>query len=46
MGSHLSYPRAIKLVLEGQTKRSMLREPYGKPSCEETAGFFGVVFFS
>ena len=38
---------AIKFVLlEGQTKRSKLREPYGKLSPEEAAGFFGVVFFT
>ncbi len=35
----------VLLVLESQTKRSILREPYDELSPEETAGFFGVVFF-
>jgi len=35
----------VLLVLEGQTKLSILREPYQKLSPEETSGFFGVIFF-
>jgi ATP-binding cassette, subfamily C (CFTR/MRP), member 1 len=37
--------RVVILMLEAQTKRSILRDPYDKLSPEETAGFFGVVFF-
>lgn len=37
--------KLVLLVLESQTKRSILREPYDKLSPEETAGFFGVAFF-
>lgn len=43
--SAISATRFILLSLEGQTKTSILREPYNKLSPEETAGFFGVVFF-
>ncbi|KAK0717285.1 hypothetical protein B0T26DRAFT_675615 [Lasiosphaeria miniovina] len=37
--------RALVLVLEGPVKTDILREPYDKLSPEETAGFFGVVFW-
>ena len=37
--------RFVLLLMEGQPKRSILREPYDKLSPEETAGFFGVAFF-
>ena len=43
--SAISATRFVLLVLEGQTKRSILREPYDKLAPEETAGFFGVAFF-
>jgi ATP-binding cassette, subfamily C (CFTR/MRP), member 1 len=45
VASAISATRLVLLVLEGQTKRSILREPYDKLSPEETAGFFGVAFF-
>lgn len=43
--SALFAAQLILLVLEGQPKRAILREPYDKLSPEETAGFFGVAFF-
>lgn len=37
--------RFALLVLESQTKISILREPYTELSLEQAAGFFDVVFF-
>ncbi len=45
LASAIFATKFVLLVLEGQTKRSILREPYDKLSPEETAGFFGVAFF-
>jgi ATP-binding cassette, subfamily C (CFTR/MRP), member 1 len=45
LASAIFATRCVLLILEGRTKRSILREPYDKLSPEETAGFFGVAFF-
>lgn len=37
--------KCVLLVLEGQTKRSILRKPYDALGPEETSGFFGLLFF-
>ncbi|KAM3552261.1 hypothetical protein MY1884_007289 [Beauveria asiatica] len=37
--------RLLLFILESQTKRSILREPYNRLPLEETSGFFGVLFF-
>lgn len=37
--------RIVLFILESQTKRSILREPFSELSLEETSGFFGVLFF-
>ena len=45
LASAILADRFVLLVLEVQTKRSILREPYTKLSPEQTAGFLGVAFF-
>ena len=45
LASAIFAARFVLLVLEVQTKRSILREPYAKLSPEQTAGFLGVAFF-
>jgi ATP-binding cassette, subfamily C (CFTR/MRP), member 1 len=45
LASAIAIIRFVLLVLECQTKRSILREPYDKLSPEETAGFLGTAFF-
>lgn len=37
--------KLVLLILEGQEKTSILREPYQHLAPEETAGFFGTAFF-
>lgn len=45
LATAISAARFGLLILEGQTKRPILREPYDKLSPEETSGFFSVAFF-
>lgn len=45
LASAIFATKIVLLILELQTKRSILREPHDKLSPEETAGFFGVAFF-